>query len=158
MLESARSTEPTQAALDRLYQIYDPTAARNRSDSEDWLTRLRASLNWDSRLQPSTLGVRQAEVDSYRLLYTSDRGDIELMVEPRDDQRLLEGEIVLSDGEFSDASALVIMQPQNQGALCETISSAQGRFSLDSVSRGVYTLFILLIDGTRFEIDSLEIT
>ena len=163
MLTNARGTEPTPEALLRLQQIYDPATARRMSNpssltSSNVASQLRAALGWDSRLQPSTLGVRQADLDSYRLLYTSARGDIELMIEPRDEQRILEGEIVLPDSESADASALIIMQPQQDGGAYETSSNAQGRFSLDAIARGAYSILILLADGTRLEIDSLEIT
>lgn len=158
LLASARGTEPTPAALARLHQIFDPAAARALSVESGQGSFWRAVLGWDSRLQPSTLGVRQADLDSYRLLYSSEQGDIELMIEPQDERRALDGEIVLPDSESADAAALITLQPQPQGPVFETRSNRVGRFSLDGIRPGPYTLLALLIDGRRLEIETLEIT
>lgn len=117
-----------------------------------------AHLAWDSRRQPSLQGVRSAAgAAGYRMLYSSDVADVELLVES--DGRLLrmQGEWVARD-DARQSQALVQWFAADGALLHETESGNDGQFALRSLQPGIYRLSILSAAGDNVEIEALEIS
>ena len=155
-LAVARLSEPSPAALQRYAALFAQVQQRGSRLGEFWQT-LRATLAWDSRQQPATQGVRSGAAAGYRLLYTTPRAEVELMVEPGQHSGVLEGDIIeLSAGEGA-TPALVQLLDDTKVATHETEAGADGRFRLENVQPGIYRLLITPVTGAAVEIDPLEI-
>lgn len=114
----------------------------------EWVTAL--SL-WDSRDQSLAAGVRSAGGNanrvSYRMLFGTDTTEVELMVEDHDGLRRIVGELMsdTADGAGEEKSGLALielMASEDARVALETESDDNGRFELENVPPGNYTLVI----------------
>lgn len=122
-----------------------------------WWRSLQAVLAWDSRQQPALMGIRSAGTAmTYRLLYTSEPAEIELMVESDGRQCTIQGEIVPNEG-LRLTPALLQWFAADGTPRYETESSS-GHFALPSVTPGLYRLRTEFASGDSIEIEALEIT
>jgi hypothetical protein len=122
--------------------------------------RLRAELRWDSRQQsPSWQGVRGAGRKDYRLLYMTESVTVELMVTPSQTQFEVDGEVISNDPQAWQPPALIQLQTTDQPTIArEAECNAAGRFRLEHVTPGTYTMWITPPIGSLLEIEGLEIT
>lgn len=157
-LTVARLSVPQQKSLDVYYQLFDQvqTAPSFLVRSVQWI---KAQLQWDSRQQPALQGVRGASSPTYRLLYSSDVADVELLVEARNGSRWIEGEIIpLVDGTLQFPALLQFSnQPDNQ-LVYEVESDHNGRFRVESLQPGSYSFSLLPRQGSQLQIDTLGLT
>src|SRR5439155_13295216 len=79
-LEADRAPAPPEAARSRALALFDRLEPRPVP-----LARLLASLRFDSRLQPAPGGARDAGRAAYKLLFTAEGADIDLLCEPEPD-------------------------------------------------------------------------
>lgn len=119
-----------------------------------WVT---GQLVFDSRTQLLSAGLRSGAGSSYRLLYGTSDGEIELLVEVEQGVRRIEGEFV------TDASTPVLVQlsPVSPAwapfATQEAVGSADGRFRFVGVRPGRFSLTVSVQDGTTIHLPDVEI-
>lgn len=155
-LRVARHSAPSPTVRQRAYQFFDQIQ-QQPSWIERIVQRLQAQLLWDSRRQLAVQGLRTASPDRYHLLYTTDRVDIEISVQPQAGQFDLEGELLPRDPDDAIAPALVHLQPSDRrGATHETHSDSDGHFRFQGVAPGQYTLLVTPRTGELLEIEGLE--
>lgn len=119
---------------------------------------IKATLLRDSR-EEALAGLRSANAVSYRLLYTTERADIELLVEPSSQGRRLEGEILTLEQTESLTPALLQLQREaDHEILYETECNDSGRFQFDDVQPNQYQLYITPLQGAAIQVETLNIT
>lgn len=154
----ARRSQPSAKALQTYQQAFSQVQQAPSIAVQMWQA-LRAHLLLDSRVEGLATGIRSANPTRYRLLYTTDQADVELLVEPVRRQRRLEGEILsLSDTEPVAPALVQVYDADAQKTVREAESDERGRFVLDSVEPGRYQLLITSLHGVSLQIDELEIT
>lgn len=155
----AKLSEPSPQIMQRYATLFQHVQQKTYADVAVALwDALRATLLLDSR-EEMLAGTRSANVTSYRLLYTTDRADIELLVEPANRGRRLEGEILTL--EEKDQLTPALLQLQNatvKAVLHETECNELGRFQFDEVQPDQYQLLITPLRGASIQIDTLNIT
>lgn len=155
-LAIARHSQPSPAALARYQQLFTPTTPQP-SHLARMMAWVQAQLVWDGRRTPVLQGVRSASRPSYRLIYATTTSDVELLVTPYPTTFGIEGEFLVA-GAARSARALVQLQPESEADIShETEATAGGRFRLDHVAPGLYTLWITPEQGTALEIRGLEL-
>ena len=123
--------------------------------------QIKANLVWDGRQQFALQGSRGAMSQSYRLLYSADGADIEMLIEAEGNLRHITGEVLSLDDAPTHPTApmlLHLLQPQSGIAFAETTSDAEGGFRLSPVKPGQYKLLITPSQGALLEVAPLEIT
>ena len=158
-IKIARRSQPSTQALQRYTALFRYVEQNSQPSvvAEIW-NALRATLLLDSR-EEAWAGTRSANVASYRLLYTTERADIELLVEPSNRGRRLEGEILTLDQD--DQMTPALLQLHNITAntvLHETECNELGRFQFEEVQPDQYQLLITPLHGATIQVDSLSIT
>lgn len=157
-LSIAQHSQPTQSTLSAYYQLFDQVQ-REPSILGRGLAWLRAQLQWDSRQQPALQGVRGASSPTYRLLYSSDVADIDLLVEARNGSRWIEGEIVpLEASELQLPALLQVSNLLNSDSIYEVESDTNGRFRIESILPGTYSFALVPRQGTNLQIEQLKLT
>lgn len=157
-LSIAQHSQPTPSTLSTYYQLFDQVQ-REPSILAQGLAWLRAQLQWDSRQQPALQGVRGASSPTYRLLYSSDVADIDLLVEARNGSRWIEGEIVPFEASALQLPALLqVSNLLNSESIYEVESDASGRFRIESLVPGTYTFALVPRQGANLQIEQLKLT
>ena len=161
-LALARASEATPAAVERYAALFSEVQQSPGPLTALWRT-ITAHLTWDSRRQPSLQGVRSgAAPASYRLLYSGDEAEIELLVEGDGSLFRVQGELMARAGAAQDLALVQWFAPD--GALVyETEADRSGQFGLRGVHPGRYRLSIVPAAGEsreaggNIEIEALEI-
>lgn len=157
-LTVAERSQPAPSVLAAYYQLFDqvqsePSALRRG------IAWLRAQLRWDSRQQPALQGVRGAGSPTYRLLYSSEVADVDLLVEARNGSRRIEGEIVpLETSELQLPALLQVSNLLNSESVYEVESDSEGRFRIESLMPGTYSFALMPRQGANLQIDELRLT
>jgi hypothetical protein len=154
-LTIARRSQPSASAMQHYASLFAAIQRQPSRLQQAWQV-VRAALAWDSRQQPALAGVRSAAAAGYRLLYTAPAAEIELLVEPSQGQRRIDGEVALEDG--ASAPALVQLLAADGAPQQETATDAFGRFHLGAVAPGAYTLLVTPAAGPALAVDGLELT
>jgi hypothetical protein len=139
-------------------EVHNQNRSANKmlGNLSQWLTALPL---WDSRSQALAAGVRGANNSSYRLLFGVDATEIELMVEAQNGLRRVMGEVILADEDELGGRCLIQLNAIQSSTLAlETESDANGRFALEHVPPGVYSLNITPLHNSIVAIDTLELT
>lgn len=152
----ARRSQPSAAALARYQQLFTSMTPQP-SYLDRLVTWVQAQLVWDGRRQLAVQGARSAARPSYRLIYASTTSDVELLVTPYPTTFGIEGEFLVAGNTLS-TRALIQLEPQSQSDIThETETTNGGRFRLDHVAPGRYTLWITPEQGSALEIRGLEL-
>jgi hypothetical protein len=160
-----RRSRPSQAQIERYTQLYEQverrTPAHPTPERPGWMQLLQMTLALDSRHRPALAGLRSGGMRNYRLLYSADAADVELLVEPAGDARHIEGEVLPLDEEQLTTPVLVEFIPaerQEERPQWTVESSKQGRFQFDGITPGYYDLVITPYSGPFLQIKEIEIT
>jgi hypothetical protein len=152
----AECSQPSGAALARYQACFAPSTPQP-SYLERMLTWVQANLVWDGRHQLAVQGARSGARPSYRLIYASTTSDVELLVTPYPTTFGIEGEFLVAGNALS-TRALIQLEPQSQSNVThETETTNGGRFRLDHVAPGRYTLWITPEQGSALQIQGLEL-
>jgi hypothetical protein len=153
-LAVAQSATPSPTTLERYAALFDQIQQKPNTFGGFW-QQVKAFLTWDSRMQPLSAGVRGSASTSYRQLYTSEVGEVELMVEGSGHNRSIQGDVLSIDTTTELAPALVQLEGE---VILETETDGNGRFHLEGVAPGRYRMVITPAAGAAgVEIDALEI-
>lgn len=146
---------PDPATLDRYYALADEIVPAPSLAARMW-EAVSALLAWDSRTQ--LVGtVRSAAAADYRLLYTTEHADIEMMVSHTGNTRRIEGEYIPRNPAVSPAAMIELEGASVSSGLVAT-SRPDGRFRLDAVVPGDYRITVVPVAGQLHVIDQLEIS
>jgi hypothetical protein len=164
-LNIAGQSNLSQAAEDRLVAIF-ALAGKEAAQSKPLQSLVGALVEWvqalplwDSRQQALAAGVRGAANTSYRLLFGADGSEVELMVEPRNGMLRVVGEFMAPEHEGVSGQALIeLVGAKNANWVLETESDASGRFALEKILPGTYSLTITPRHSPIMMIDALELT
>lgn len=156
----ARRSQPSPAQMARYVQLIQQV----QQQSSVW-TRLaqhvQMALALDSRQQSARQGLRSGMARAYRLLYSADAADVELLVEPEGYTRRIQGEVLPLDADALLAPVLVeLLSAEHKTGIAHwTVeSNAQGRFQLDGITVGYYHLTITPTKGPYLQIKGIDIT
>jgi hypothetical protein len=151
----ARRSQPTAAAVKR-YNALFTHIQQPESRLSAWWQTLRAVLTWDSRQQAALQGVRSGAAVAYRLLFTTEQAEIEIMVEPDRHLFRVQGEIIALNG--ATVAPALLQWMDADGNICyETEADCEGSFQRTGIERGLYRLAIVPVEGKLIEIEGLEI-
>jgi hypothetical protein len=167
--EVARRSEMLPEVEERYFAVFAQVGQIARQDGAgrrllgdlvgslaEWVTALPL---WDSRDQAFAAGVRNGNRSSYRVLYGTDTTEIELMIEPQNGLLRVVGELMDETADGQSGLALVeLMVAEGTGVALETESDGTGRFQLDHVPPGNYTLIITPRYSQVMVIKPLELT
>jgi hypothetical protein len=160
-----RRSRPSQAQIERYAQLYEQlerhTPAHSTPQRPGWMQLLQMTLALDSRHSPALAGLRSGGMRNYRLLYSTDAADVELLVEPAGDARRIEGEVLSLDEEQLTPPVLVEFTPaerHEERPQWTVESSNQGRFQFNAIALGNYDLVITPYSGPFLQIKGIEIT
>jgi hypothetical protein len=157
-LTVARHSEPPSAVRARAHQFF-AQIQQQPSWLERIVQRFQAQLLWDSRQQLATQGLRQGVSERYHLLYTTERVEVELSVQPQADGLRLEGDLLPTGPGDPFSQALIHLQPADPIAIPYEFHSADdGHFRVTAVVPGRYTLLITPQNGPLVEIEGLALT
>lgn len=157
-LKVARASTPSAAATARYVDAFHAMPRRGQSPLGALGRWIMAQLSFDSRVAPLAAGIRSGRAGSYRMLFSSERADLELMVEDDGGMRRLEGEYMEVAAE-SALPVLVQLQARTTGGLAaEAESDDAGRFWLTGIEPGQYALILTDQVGGVMEVRTLEIT
>jgi hypothetical protein len=126
----------------------------------DKLTQwLIATPVWDSRREVLPAGLRSISTSSYRLLFGATNTEVELMVEPQNGLRRLMGEVMTGSGDEESEPALVqLFSSEGEAIAMEVESDPSGRFQLEEIAPGVYTLIVTPSRKHSVVVYKLELT
>lgn len=156
-LRIARSSAPPPAIVAQAHSFFQHIQ-QQPSWLERMVQRLQAQLVWDSRNQLAAQGLRRTVTDGYHLLYSTERIEVELSVQPTPAGLDLEGELLPAEDDLGLVPALLVLQPADgAGASYETESDADGHFRLSGLPHGRYELLITPLAGALLAIDGLEL-
>lgn len=157
-LQIARLSQPSDKALQQYYQLSGQIEQLARPSL--WAA-VKATLSWDSRDELMARGVRgAAHEQSYRLLFDAEQTEIEVMVEAQAQHHFIVGDIVPGDTGFSSEQslALITLMPLTGGATPHEVESdADGRFHIENISKGAYTMQLMMFDGKLIELPAIEL-
>lgn len=156
----ARRSQPSSAQIERYQQMASLLPPKSSTLSE-WVAQIRATLLQDSRQRLALQGVRSGGQQAYRLLYTADHVDIELLVDALGSSRHIEGEVLPVDEKEMQSPLLVELHATHPGQaeqVWTTESTLQGRFRLDGVVLGAYDVVITPTVGPSLRIEGIQIT
>jgi len=151
-------SQPSPNTLARYQQAFQHVQ-QQPSGLMGMVTWMQATLSWDSRQQPALRGVRAAAQIGYRLLYVTHRAEVDLMVAPHASQFEINGEVVPLDTYDQVTPVLIqLLHQSNPDVLYEIESKTNGRFRLERVVPGTYTMTVSLTDGALVTIKALQLT
>ncbi|MBI1293552.1 hypothetical protein GC175_01170 [bacterium] len=159
-LSVAHRSQPSNAQIER-YQQMSSLLPRKSSALPEWVAQIRATLLQDSRQRLALQGMRSGGQQAYRLLYTADHVDIELLVDALGSSRHIEGEVLSADEQKMQSPLLVELyatHPDQSEQVWTTESNPQGRFRLDGVALGAYDVIITPTVGPALRIEGIQIT
>ncbi len=168
-LAVAKWSEPSTAAKERYAALFE-TARTNTATPltaiNSWLGALaetvKASVMWNGRDQLLAQGVRNASTASYRLLYSTEQAEIELLIEPVAGHFKVEGELLPMQQE---GQILPVLLELYEGPLSAPAGSAifsgesddEGRFHIPPMPAGAYSLCLVPPQGAIIVVDPLEL-
>lgn len=156
----AQRSQPNAAQIDRYQQMATHIQTQS-SGLAGWIEQIQAVLAQDSRQRLAWQGVRSGGQQAYRLLYSADNVDVELLVDALGSTRSIEGEILpLADADMQ-LPLLVELQatrPMQSEDAWMVESSAQGRFRIEGVTLGAYDVIITPTAGPSVRIEGIDIT
>ncbi len=166
-LRIAQASQPSPEKLASYYRLFEEVQQQKQPG---WLDRvaqaIRLALQWDSREEALALGLRQASPVNYRMLFSADQADVELLVESLGRTRRLEGDVLPLDPEGVPGPILVELWPRPEAAHKDrqapirehmTTSDPTGRFRFEHVPPGLYTMLLTPVNGPLMSIERLEI-
>jgi hypothetical protein len=154
----ARLSQPSSEQLGRYMQFAKEIQVTSLV-SEMW-QKVKMTLSLDSRVQAAQMGLRSGNTSQrYRLLFSSDLLDVELMIESDGNRRRLEGEVMVIDGKTIVSPSLVELYGVNSmDELITAESTQQGRFSVPLMTPGRYDMVITPSVGPMVAVEGLLIT
>lgn len=168
-LQIAKASEPSAAATARylaLFETVQVQAAAPLAKLAEQVANLadavRAAVMWNGRERLAMQGVRSAAATSYRMLYSTEHAEVELMVEPVAGQFKVEGELLpLTNEREALPVYLELFAQQAAGADYVPIytgeSDQEGRFHIPPMPAGAYSLHLVPPKGRALLIDALEL-
>lgn len=160
-LSIAVRSQPTVQQLERYRQLGEQIQ-RQPSSWEQLVSRFQQmTLILDNRQRVGMQGLRSGSLQSYRLLYSANAADVELLVEAQGPVRRIEGEILpLQPTVLRTPVLLELMALPNDNLQADLVveSTLQGRFQFENVPLGYYNLTITPIEGPNLQIEEIEIT
>ncbi len=151
-------SQPGPAALPRYKAVFDQVqTAQTTTPLEKIVEWLQLNLVWDSR-QYSPQGVRGPAQFAYRLFYATNAVEIDVMVTPRPVGLDVEGEVL--PAYMSDDIPPMMMLFENSAdpaTVYAAESSSQGRFRLEGVQPGNYTLWLSPPVGAVLALEGFEL-
>lgn len=148
-------SEVSEATLARYQQLAQAIPVSRKDPLQELARWITGHLVFDSRNQALAAGVRSAGGRGYRMLYSGESAEVELLVEAEHGARRVEGEL-LTD---ADTEALVQLAPHvATWPVLETETTVRGRFSLTGVRPGRYDLILTGAMGTTLTLRDVEIT
>jgi hypothetical protein len=157
----AAHSKPTSHQLARYRQL----ASHIHRQPSPWarlITQIQQmTLTLDNRQRLSLQGWRSGSMKTYRLLYSADSAEVELVVETQGERRRIEGEILPLEPATLNIPVLVEFHASDgQSDRPEIVveSTLQGRFQFNSVPLGYYSLMITPIEGPYLQIEGINIT
>jgi hypothetical protein len=155
-LAVASRSQVVEATLQRYEALF--SEVKKPPSERSLLQRLVARLVWDGRLQPAQ-GVRTPVQRAYRLFYATDEVEIDLLVTPQADLLDLDGEVIPSDtGLVALPVQIVFEHSVDPHAVYRTQSSTTGRFQIDGLRPGHYTLWFTPPAGKLLALEGLLIS
>jgi hypothetical protein len=135
------SIEPPPWVLKRAIKVFD--GVRNRSGLTRRLGDIIATLVFDSFEGPAFAGARATEAAEHQLLYRADGFNIDLLVEPSEQQMNLRGQI-LREGEstFESTSGISLELVREGQLIHSTCTNHVGEFTIPAIELGRYDLRI----------------
>lgn len=141
-LHVARLSEPNVEQRARLYALASEVQTSGLAQRiTSWV---RAILAMDTRVQSAASGIRGMET-TYRLLYSTQSLDVELMVDPTNGARTIQGAL-LPIAQHEEGGATLVQLTGGSNARIETESTPDGRFQFLDVSPGRYDMWIVRTD------------
>lgn len=148
-----RRSRLAREAYPRLYALYDQVQSRSLGRRLGaWVS---ARLTLDTRTASAAAGLRGA-AGAYRLLYSTDAADVELMVERAQGALRVEGEVLPLRAEHETLPVLVQLESA-AGIVAEMETNSEGRFALEKVAPGSYRLWLAFAGAGDVIIEELEI-
>jgi hypothetical protein len=153
----AQASTPSAAAIARYQQLY-AQVTQAPSLVQRVTELITAHLQWDGRQQPTWQGVRNPQVTSYRLLYTTEQAEIELLIVPRAGSFQIEGEVM----PLTEVTAVLpawceVTNAADGETLYAAESQPNGRFHLGDMPGGRYHLSFTTPTGPTLVINDLEL-
>ena len=159
-LAVARQSTPSAAALQRYNQLFAQAPAP-KSRLANLIETIRASVLWNGREQAQAQGVRNAALTGYRLLYATPQAEVELLVEQRDGNFTLDGEVLPIASTTQETLPLLPMwlelQQPDGTPLVTGESDEYGRFRFADLPTGNYALYLLPPTGAALLLEALEL-
>lgn len=155
----ARRSHVSTVQQERYYQLLSHVQQRP-SRWERWFEQVQMALMLDSRQRMGLQGLRNSLARSYRLLYSANAADVELLVELQGQVRHIEGEIMVMDGAQLQVPVLVelLAADRERELNLSAESTLDGRFQLPGVTLGYYDLVITPTEGPFLQIKGIDIT
>ena len=150
----ARRSTLTDETRNRYHGLFEQV--QTKSIASELLQSLRALLVLDSR-QKLPIGARAGAIASYRLHYRTEQAEIELFVESQIQSCKIEGEVFAKDDGVITPALIELQIPDSYETIHETMTSEEGRFTLENVDRSSYTMFITPAQEDVIEV-ALELT
>jgi hypothetical protein len=149
-------SQPSPTALQQYKAAFEhlQTSSSPLQKIVEWL---QLDLLWDGR-QYSPQGVRGPARFAYRLFYATNRVEIDVMVTPRPVGLDVEGEVLPT--QLSDDLPPMMMLFENSGdpsTVYTAESSPQGRFRLEGIQPGNYTLWLTPPVGAVLALEGFEL-
>jgi hypothetical protein len=158
-LSIAARSQPTDLQLERYQQlgeqIHQPSLWARLVDHFQQMT-----LTLDNRQRMGLQGYRSGSQQSYRLLYSANSADVELLVATQGQLRRIEGEVLALQPTLHTPVLLELSASPDEARPTHimTESTVQGRFQFDNVPLGYYNLTITPIEGPYLQIEGIDIT
>lgn len=155
-LKVARASQPTAASLNRYYGAFAQAPQRPSlwSGIVEWV---QAQLAIDTRRQIALQGMRSMAATTYRLLYSAELADVELMVDLQSAGCHVRGVIMAVNEQGTLGSALVQTLDSAGVAVAESEVDGDGHFQLAALQPGRYTLVITPTDAPALILEGVEL-
>ena len=159
-LNIAVRSQPTPLQLERYQQLGDQIQRQPSSWERLVSHAQQMTLTLDNRQRTGVAGYRSGGQQSYRLLYSANSADVELLVETQGQLRRIEGEVLALQPALRTPVLLELSALQRESAPAALVaeSTVQGRFQFDNVPLGYYNLTITPIEGPYLQIEGIDIT
>ncbi|MCB0187584.1 MAG: hypothetical protein KDE31_25120 [Caldilineaceae bacterium] len=168
-LEVARLSEPSPHAVERylaLFREVDVNAtgplAAVVSHAAFFADAIKVAVMWNGRERLALQGVRTVGTASYRMLYSTEEAEIELMVEPVAGDFKIEGELLPVTAERQLFPLLLEIHDRSRHSgisipVFTGESDDEGRFHVPPIPAGEFAIYLAPVDGQALVIESLEL-
>ncbi|HRW07439.1 MAG TPA: hypothetical protein P5121_20190 [Caldilineaceae bacterium] len=167
-LAVARLSAPSATAHERylaLFREADVNATDPLTTFAGYLGHLAdavvAAVMWNGRERLALQGVRNMATTSYRMLYSTEQAEIELLIEPAAGNFSIEGEVLPLGKEVLFPVLVEVHERHTNTAYYtprfSTESDDDGRFHIPPMPAGAYALYLAPTSGTALMIDPLEL-